>query len=269
MNEPLVSIRNLTVKYAQDDRTITAVRNVTMQMEKGRTLAVVGESGSGKSTLALALIGLLPPNETRVRADALRFDGHDLLSYSAQQWQQLRGRHIAMIFQDPFSALNPVLKIDYQLKEVTTLDHARELLAQVQLTDPNRILNSYPHQLSGGQRQRVMIAMSLARKPDLLIADEPTTALDVTVQDEIIKLLKKLQSEMKMAMLFVTHNLGLVKGMADDLAVMYGGEIVEFGDARQTLASPKHPYTQGLLRCLPTMKKSKGPLPVLNYQPNT
>ncbi len=232
-------------------------------------MALVGESGCGKSTIALAITGLLPRNESRVAGGEVLLDGQNVLTNSDAMWRSYRGKRIAMIFQDPFSSLNPVLTIGYQIEESLALDgnanknKAFELLSHVQISDPERVYNSYPHQISGGQRQRVMIAIALSRGPELLIADEPTTALDVTVQDEIIKLLKRLQIETKMSLLFVTHNLGLVKYIADSVSVMRNGKIVETGAADHVLSKPAHPYTKGLLRCMPTLKKSDGPLPTL------
>ena len=260
--------------YVQRGQRIPAVRGVSFSLARGRTLALVGESGCGKSTLALAVIGLLPPNESRIANGEIRLDGRNLLALDETAWRGVRGRRIAMIFQDPFSSLNPVMTVDEQIQEAIALEEgrgnaarARDLLAQVQLPDPDRIRRSYPHQISGGQRQRVIIAMALARKPELLIADEPTTALDVTVQDEIVKLLKNLQRDTGMALLFVTHNIGLVKGVSDEAAVMYAGQIVEHGPTPKVLSEPRHPYTQGLLRSLPTLAKTPGPLPVLEGQP--
>ncbi len=262
MSQSLLSVNNLTVDYVRDGETLTAVKKASFELNKGECLAIVGESGCGKSTIALALIGLLPKHESKVANGEIHFDGKDLLRNSERDWQQTRGKRIAMVFQDPFSSLNPVLTVGYQLREVT--GQAEEFLRTVQLNDPARILRSYPHQLSGGQRQRIMIAMALAQNPDLLIADEPTTALDVTVQDEVIKLLKSIQMSKRMAMIFVTHNLGLVKNVADNVAVMRHGVFVEMGPASKVLSAPSHPYALGLLRCMPTLKRSKGPLPTLD-----
>jgi ABC-type dipeptide/oligopeptide/nickel transport system ATPase component len=262
LGEPLLSVRNLTVDYFRSHQPLTAVKDVSFEVNKGKCLAIVGESGCGKSTIALSIIGLLPKHESRISSGEIRLDGFNLLAYGDEEWRKVRGKKIAMIFQDPFSSLNPVLTIRYQLEEIFA-GNLEELLGKVQLSDPGRILHSYPHQLSGGQRQRVMIAMALSQNPELLIADEPTTALDVTVQDEIIKLLKNLQREMGMSMIFVTHNLGLVKNIADDVAVMRAGVIVEAGPSAQVLTNPTHPYSRGLLRCMPTLKRSQGPLPTL------
>jgi ABC-type dipeptide/oligopeptide/nickel transport system ATPase component len=251
MNDGL-SVKNLTVEYVHGADVMAAVKKVSFELPAGKTVGLVGESGCGKSTLALAIMNLLPREESRIASGEIVFSGR---------------RETAMIFQDPFSSLNPVMSIEEQLVEVMTRRRAVELLEEVQLSDPERILGSYPHQLSGGQRQRVMIAMALAKNPSLLIADEPTTALDVTVQSEIMALLRKLKNSHNMSMLFVTHNIGLIKGTADELAVMYGGKIVEIGPTDQILKKPAHPYTKGLLQCIPTLKKHDGPLPVLKYAP--
>lgn len=274
MSETLLSVSKLTVNYLRDKQSTTAVKEVGFEVKRGEGLALVGESGCGKSTIALSLIGLLPRNESQVSQGEIIFDGHNILKNSEIQWQKLRGKRIAMIFQDPFSSLNPVIRVGEQIEEALSLDSSTALqantlalLSKVQIADPERIYQSYPHQLSGGQRQRIMIAIALSRQPDLLIADEPTTALDVTVQDEIMKLLKSLQKEMGMAMIFVTHNLGLVKNIADNVAVMRHGEIVENGPAATLLSQPRHPYSKGLLRCMPTLKRTKGPLPTLEETP--
>ncbi|MCB4755777.1 MAG: ABC transporter ATP-binding protein [Elusimicrobia bacterium] len=270
----IVDIHNLTVEYIHGREAVPAVRDVSLELAAGETLALVGESGCGKSTLALALMGLLPRDESRVTAGEIHLQGENLLQKPEEERRHIRGRKMAMIFQDPFSALNPVLTVGYQLQECIILNEGKpnsersaQLLRQVQIKDPERILTSYPHQVSGGQRQRVLIAMALAGHPELLIADEPTTALDVTVQDEIMKLLKGLRDNIGMSMLFITHNMALVKGMAHRLAVMYAGQIVEYGATTDILTNPKHPYTQGLLRSLPKIKPSTGPIPALSGQP--
>jgi ABC-type dipeptide/oligopeptide/nickel transport system ATPase component len=233
-----------------------AVKNASFDLKKGETLGFVGESGCGKSTIALALMGLLPKEEGKLTSGEILFDGKKLAGSPEKKWRKIRGREIAMIFQDPFSSLNPVMTIREQLLEVTSARKAAEWLAHVQLFDTERILGSYPHQLSGGQRQRIMIAMALARHPRILIADEPTTALDVTVQKEIIELLKKLQRELKMSMIFVTHNIGLIKDVADDLAVMYEGKIVELGATKSILSRPQNDYTRSLLKSIPSIKSA-------------
>jgi ABC-type dipeptide/oligopeptide/nickel transport system ATPase component len=262
VSDVLLDIKRLSVEYVSEASRHAAVRDVTLSIPAGETLALVGQSGCGKSTIALATMGLLP-SEAAVTAERLRLGDIDLLSLSAKAWPSVRGKRVAMIFQDPFSSLNPVLTIRYQLEEVLNGASSAAALSAVQLGDPDRLLASYPHQLSGGQRQRVMIAMALAQQPDLLIADEPTTALDVTIQKEIIDLLSKIQKERAMSLLFVTHNVALVQRLAHTTAVMHKGRIVEIGPTEKVLNRPEHPYTVGLLKCVPRLVKSAGPLPTL------
>ncbi len=270
----LLSIQNLTVQYIHDKQPVSAIRNVSLTLQPGESIGLVGESGCGKSTLALSLMGLLPERESRIPSGHIKFKGVDLLNLSKEEMRRIRGKNIGMIFQDPFSSLNPVMTVEEQIWEIFDLEGSSrdpniilKLLEEVQLQDAPRILSSYPHQLSGGQRQRVLIAMALARRPDILIADEPTTALDVLVQDEIVRLLVKLQKDRGMAMIFVTHNMGLIKNIAHQTAVMYAGQIVEQGKTDQILKNPQHPYTQGLLLSLPKLRPSSGPLPMLEGQP--
>ncbi len=264
MSKPLLDIEALNVDYFAHGHRTTAVRNVTLSIPFGETLALVGQSGCGKSTLAMSIMGLLPPRESRVAATKMRLADVNLLSLSVDTWPAIRGKKVAMIFQDPFSSLNPVLTVRYQLEEVLGGESAAAALTAVHIGDPQRVLASYPHQLSGGQRQRIMIAMALAQKPDLLIADEPTTALDVTIQKEIIDLLVELQKQRSMSLLFVTHNVALVQQVAHVTAVMKNGEIVEIGPTKKILNQPDHPYTVGLLKCVPRLVKSNGPLPTLS-----
>jgi microcin C transport system ATP-binding protein len=265
----LLSIRDLHVDFAQGGRVTHAVRGVSFDIARGETLALVGESGSGKSVTALSVLKLLPyPNASHPRGQIL-FDGKDLLAASEPELRGIRGNRISMIFQEPMTSLNPLHTIERQVSETLILHRglgqaaARkrviELLDQVGIPDPASRLQSFPHQLSGGQRQRVMIAMALANEPDLLIADEPTTALDVTVQAQILDLLKTLQGQMGMAMLFITHNLGIVRKMADTTCIMTQGEIVERGPTAGIFASPQHSYTRLLLAAEP-----KGPPPEAN-----
>jgi peptide/nickel transport system ATP-binding protein len=254
----------------------TAVRNVSFALAPGRTLAIVGESGSGKSLTALALMGLLPGPAAMSGTVQLRAKD-ELLSLDSyvdnQSWQSVRGREIGMIFQEPMSSLNPVMTIGKQLAESITIHQsvsgtqakriAIEWLEKVQLPDPARMYKRYPHQLSGGQKQRVMIAMAMCNSPVLLIADEPTTALDVTVQMEVIKLMKALQAQTGTAMIFITHDLALASNIADDVLVLYRGEMVEYGKARDVLHSPAHPYTQALVACKPAPGKKGKRLPIV------
>jgi microcin C transport system ATP-binding protein len=260
----LLSIRDLHVGFRQGDELTPAVRGVSLDIAKGETAALVGESGSGKSVTALSVVRLLPAN-AELRGKIL-FEGRDLLAAPDRELRAVRGDRISMIFQEPMTSLNPLHTIERQVSEVMVLHRglgrraarARvlELLEQVGIDNPAGRLEAFPHQLSGGQRQRVMIAMALANEPDLLIADEPTTALDVTVQAQILELLKRLQGQLGMAMLFITHNLGIVQRMADTTAIMTQGQIVERGPTAQIFANPQHSYTRHLLAAEP-----KGPPP--------
>nr|WP_176247612.1 ABC transporter ATP-binding protein [Mesorhizobium australicum] len=259
MATPLLSINDLQVRIRANPRA-QLLRGVSLSVGRGETLAVVGESGCGKSLTSLSVMGLLPDGLEK-HAGTIQFDGTDLPVTDNDAMRKIRGRRIGMVFQEPMAALNPVYSIGDQVAEVIheheTVSKAEamarvvELLTQVQLPDPARIVHEYPHRLSGGQRQRVVIAMALACRPDLLIADEPTTALDVTVQAQIMRLLRDLQEEMGIAILLITHNLGLVAQMADRVAVMYAGSKVEEAATRELFARPRHPYTRGLLAATP------------------
>nr|WP_193073651.1 ABC transporter ATP-binding protein [Pseudomonas sp. FME51] len=259
--QSLLDIRNLSVEIPTESSTLKAVRGVDLELKRGETLGIVGESGSGKSMTALAMMSLLPPAARRSAA-CINFDGADLMQASEHDFAvQVRGQRIGMIFQEPMTSLNPVYSIGRQLKETMTLHRkvseseaearAVYLLEKVGLPDPASRLKQYPHELSGGQRQRVMIAMALMNEPELLIADEPTTALDVTIQAQILRLLRDLQQELGMSMILITHDLGVVSRAADKIAVMYAGDIVETGTTQEVLLNPRHPYTQGLLECVP------------------
>ena len=261
--EPLLSVRDLSVAFRRGDGAppALAVKTVAFDLAKGETLALVGESGSGKSVTALSVLKLLPYPAASHPSGQILFKGRDLLTVSERELRGIRGNNITMVFQEPMSSLNPLHTIERQVGEMLILHRglsaaaarARtlELLAEVGIPQPEERLSAYPHQLSGGQRQRVMIAMALANEPDLLIADEPTTALDVTVQAQILKLLKELQARLGMAMLFITHDLGIVRKIADRVCVMQKGEIVEQGGAEETFQHPRHPYTQALLKAEP------------------
>lgn len=269
----LLLVENLRVTYDRGGVPIPAVRGASIALSPGEALGLAGESGSGKSTLAAALTRLLPERVV-VAADRLEVDGKDVLSLPPRELRSLRGGAVGMVFQDPFSALNPVLTVGDQIEEVLEFHaggRARvrvlELLGQVRLPDPPSLYRAYPHQLSGGQRQRVCLAMAIAARPKLLVADEPTTALDVTVQRDILNLLDELRRDLKMALLLVTHNVGLLVERTDRLAVMYAGEIVEVGPTREVLTAPAHPYTQGLLRSLPRLSRVERRLPALPGQP--
>ena len=253
----ILEITNLRVTFGN---TVSAVRGVSLTVNRGETHCLVGESGCGKSVTALAIMGLLARSARRT-ADALRFHDIDLARLSERGMARLRGARMAMIFQEPMTSLNPAYTIGSQMAEVLerhsrasrprALDRAAELLGRVGITAPGMRLKQYPHQLSGGLRQRVMIAMALMCEPELLIADEPTTALDVTVQAQILRLLQTLQRELGLALLLITHDLGIVGRMADRVSVMYAGEVVESAPSHALFAAPTHPYTRGLLRCIP------------------
>jgi peptide/nickel transport system ATP-binding protein len=256
----LLEVDDLVVDIATPNGTLHAVRKISFSVERGETLAIVGESGSGKSLTSLALMDLLPRRAVR-SASRLRFDGVDLLAIKEPQMRKLRGNRMAMIFQEPMTSLNPAYSIGNQLiealrchepvSEAAARDRALQLLAKVGISNAESRLRQYPHQLSGGLRQRVMIAMALMCSPDLIIADEPTTALDVTIQAQILRLLADLKQEFGMAMILISHDLGVVARVADKVAVLYAGDVVESGAARPVFTSPMHPYTRGLLSCIP------------------
>jgi len=266
---PLLQVSNLTVGFPVRDRdclaNVTAVRDVSFKIDEGESLGLVGESGSGKSVTSLAIMRLLPP--AAVVSGSIRFSGQELTTASAEEVRQLRGRSMAMIFQEPMTALNPVMRVGEQVAEAV-LAHERvskreaweravEALRTVAIPDPERRARDYPHQLSGGQRQRVMIAMAVVNRPRLLIADEPTTALDVTVQAQILELLDELRRNFGLAMLFISHDLAVVSRVADRVAVMYAGQIVETGAAQDVFRRPLHPYTRGLMNSVPTLKTDR------------
>jgi oligopeptide/dipeptide ABC transporter ATP-binding protein len=257
----LLQVEDLRTCFSTPRGVVRAVDGVSFSVDRGETLALVGESGCGKSMTALSLLQLVPEPAGYIEAGRVLLDGEDLLDLTFEEMRTVRGRRIGMIFQEPMTSLNPVFTAGQQLVEAMTVHgmapaaaraRAVELLAQVRLEDPTRVLRQYPHELSGGMRQRVMIAIALANDPDLLIADEPTTALDVTVQAQILALLADLQRERRMAVLLITHDLGIVAEMADQVAVMYAGEIVEWGPAAALYRAPQHPYTRGLFASLPS-----------------
>jgi peptide/nickel transport system ATP-binding protein len=269
----LLAIRNLKVSFIHEGKWIEAVHGIDLDVFAGRTLGLVGESGSGKSVSSLSVMRLLNEKQSRIEADSIQIEGEEIKYFTEKQMAEVRGKRIAMIFQEPMTSLNPVYKCGYQVSEII-LQHETvskteakqrviNLFKQVMLPRPEAIYNSYPHELSGGQKQRVMIAMAIACNPKLLIADEPTTALDVTVQLEILKLLRKLQTDTGMGMIFITHDLGVVAEIADDVAVMHNGEILEYGTVQQILNQPRHPYTQGLLACRPPMDVRLKRLPIV------
>tara|TARA_B100000959_G_scaffold267078_1_gene310173 strand:+ start:218 stop:1207 length:990 start_codon:yes stop_codon:yes gene_type:complete len=265
--EVLLNVENLVVSFDTDRGKITPVNGVSFQVKRGKTLAIVGESGCGKSVTSLSIMGLIPGANGKIEGGAIEYDGQDLLKFSGTQMRKLRGDKIAMIFQEPMTALNPVYTIGNQIMEVYKLhremskkeafDHALAMLEKVKIPDPKQRMREYPHQLSGGMRQRVMIAMSLACNPDVLIADEPTTALDVTIQAQVLDLMKDLQTDLGTSVIFITHDLGVVAEVADDVVVMYAGDIIERGTVFDIFKDPKHPYTQGLLDSLPKSSDTK------------
>ncbi|MAZ93532.1 MAG: ABC transporter ATP-binding protein [Lentimicrobiaceae bacterium] len=266
----LLKIENLKIEFGKSKPKIIAVENINLSLAKGKSLGVVGESGSGKSITALAIMGLLPPN-ANITQGTIEFEGVDLLSLSNYERRKFRGQKISMIFQEPMTSLNPVMRCGKQVQETIILNQkinkkeakklTVDLFEKVNLPRPKGIFNSYPHELSGGQRQRIMIAMAIANNPDILIADEPTTALDVTIQKEIISLLKDLIDEYDMGLIFISHDLGVIKEVADDVIVMYEGRVVEKGNVKKLFSSPNHPYTKGLLACRPSINTNFKRLP--------
>jgi peptide/nickel transport system ATP-binding protein len=260
--EPLLRVENLHVEFPTEDGVVKAVDGIDYELGRGRTLGIVGESGSGKTVAALSVLGLTRAQGARVQGRIL-FEGRDLLSLSEGELRGIRGNEIAMIFQDPSSALHPLYRVGAQIVEAVRAhqdvskakarERTIELLRLVGIPDPGRRVDDYPHEFSGGMRQRAMIAMALANEPKVLIADEPTTALDVTVQAQILALLERLRDELGMGVVIVTHDLGVVAEMADEIAVMYAGRIVERAATEVLLRNPEHPYTWGLLRSIPTL----------------
>lgn len=265
-DEILLSIKNLCIDFQTDNGTVRAVKNLNLDIPKGKTVGLVGESGSGKSVTSLAIMGLIPNPPGRITQGEILYKGRDLTKLSQDEMRRIRGNQISMIFQEPMTSLNPVFTIGNQIDEALMLHQglskaqARtrtlELLNEVGIPTPNQKVNDYPHQMSGGQKQRVMIAMAMACKPDLLICDEPTTALDVTIQKQVLELMFDLQRKHGMSMLFITHDLGVVADIADTVAVMYRGDLVERGDSKTVFHHPQNPYTKGLLACRPSLERN-------------
>ncbi|MCV3295672.1 ABC transporter ATP-binding protein [Oenococcus kitaharae] len=260
--KPILQVKNLSVEFHTYAGTVRAIRDVSFDLYQGQTLAIVGESGSGKSVTTHTLMGLNAGNAT-ISAGNIFYKGKDLLKFDEDEFEELRGGEIAMIFQDPMTSLDPTMKIGKQIMEVILLhdenaddklaaDRALKLMEQVGIPNASEHFDDYPHQWSGGMRQRAVIAIALAGNPDILIADEPTTALDVTIQAQILHLMKGIQSEIDSSIIFITHDLGVVAGMADKVAVMYAGKIVEYGTTQEIFYNPQHPYTWGLLDSMPT-----------------
>lgn len=265
MGERILDVNNLEINFHTYAGDVKAIRNVSFHLDKGETLAIVGESGSGKSVTTKSLMGLLA-NNAEVVGGSIIFHGEDILKKSEKQMQGIRGKDIAMIFQDPMTSLDPTMKIGRQIAEPLmkhknvekkkALAQALEILKLVGIDNAEKRINEYPHQFSGGQRQRIVIAIALVCYPEILIADEPTTALDVTIQAQILDLMKELQQKIETSIIFITHDLGVVAGMADRVAVMYAGQIIEYGSVDEIFYNPQHPYTWGLLNSMPTLSST-------------
>jgi peptide/nickel transport system ATP-binding protein len=264
--EAFLDVRDLRVHFPTDDGVVKSVDGISFKLERGKTLGIVGESGSGKSVTSLSIMGLHPPGVARISGQIF-LDGQDLVSASREEVRLLRGKRMAMIFQDPLSAMHPFYTVGHQIVEAYRVHnavskqvakkHAIEMLDRVGIPQPDRRVDAYPHQFSGGMRQRAMIAMALSCDPDLLIADEPTTALDVTVQAQILDLIRDLQREFNSAVIIITHDLGVVAELADDIQVMYAGRAAEYGTAEEIFDEPQHPYTWGLLGSMPRIDRER------------
>ncbi len=277
MSEPILSVRSLQTHFITRERAVKAVDGLSYDLHPGKTLAVVGESGSGKSVHALSILRLLPQPPAQIVGGEILFQGRDLLKMNSEEMRKIRGNRIAMIFQEPMTSLNPVIKVGEQIAEAIVLHQgfsqekawvkSVDLLRKVGIPHPEERVHDYPHQFSGGMRQRTMIAIALSCEPDVLIADEPTTALDVTIQAQILELMKDLQREYHMAIVLITHNIGVVAEMADDVVVMYAGRPVEYAPAADLFKNPKHPYTKGLLGSVPSIYERKERLTAIPGQP--
>jgi peptide/nickel transport system ATP-binding protein len=273
-DDSLIQIKNLSVEFQTDDGAVKAVKNISFSIPRGKTVGLVGESGSGKSVSSLAIMRLIPNPPGKVTSGEILLNGKDILKVPESEMRKIRGNEISMIFQEPMTSLNPVFTVGDQISETLILhkkmsrqeawDKSIDLLSQVGIPDPAERIKSYPHEMSGGQRQRVMIAMAIACEPDLLIADEPTTALDVTIQKQILDLLADLQKKYGMSILFITHDLGVIADIADEVVVMYRGDIVERNNTEAIFTKPQHPYTKGLLACRPSLEKNPRRLPVVS-----
>ncbi len=269
-----LEVENLNVSFHSRDGINEAVKGISFNLEKGKVLAIVGESGSGKSVTSMALTKLLPPKPQCQVSGLARLNGKSLLDLPEKEMRGVRGKEIAYIFQEPSTSLNPYFTVGSQIAEALKYhrddveDMGKEvihLLDQVGIRDPENRAEDYPHQMSGGMKQRVMIATALACRPNILVADEPTTALDVTIEAQIINLLRDLRRRLEMSIILITHNFGIVDGFADDIAVMFRGEIVEAGPAEKVLEHPQHPYTQALIKCIPKIGLKRECLPVVDY----
>lgn len=273
----LLEIKDLTIHYVTEDGTVHAVENMSLEVGKGETLGLVGETGAGKTTTALGIMQLVPDPPGKIISGEIIFEGEDLLKKNQQELRKVRGNKISMIFQDPMTSLNPVMTVGDQIAEVIKLHQkvnakeasikAAEMLETVGI--PGARAKDYPHQFSGGMRQRVVIAIALACNPALLIADEPTTALDVTIQAQVLELMKKLKEEFKTSMIMITHDLGIVADVCDKVAIMYAGKVVEYTDKRKLFTNPKHPYTVGLFNSIPNIEEDEDRLnPIKGLMPD-
>jgi len=271
----LLEVENLRITFSGRRGKLEAVKGISFGLGEGKIMAVVGESGSGKSVSALSLTRLLPQPPACKIEGSIRYNGQEVMQMKSKQLRKLRGKELAYIFQEPSSSLNPVFTVGTQIAEAIRMhipeaDNVRErtiaALERVGIRDPHKRVDAYPHEMSGGMQQRVMIAMALACEPRILIADEPTTALDVTIQKQIIELLQKLREETKMSILLITHNFGIVRGVADDVLVMYRGDIVERGSSHEVLGHPRHPYTKALIACIPRLGARQKRLTTINHK---
>ncbi|GAB4407807.1 MAG: ABC transporter ATP-binding protein [Anaerolineales bacterium] len=276
-NGAFLSVRDLVVEYTAEDQVIHAVNGVSFDLERGKTLGLVGETGAGKTSIAKTILRILPDPPARIRNGEVYLDGVDLLKLPEKEMRKIRGRKVSMIFQDPMTALNPIMKVGSQIAEVISLHNkvskreARERVIRMLETVgiPGDRADDYPHQFSGGMKQRVVIAMALACNPELLIADEPTTALDVTIQAQVLEMINKLKDEFQTSMIMISHNLGVVAEVCDDLAVVYAGEIVELGSKEAVFDRPTHPYTVGLFGAVPNLYDDKERLsPIIGLPPD-
>lgn len=266
----LLEIKDLEVFFKSSQGIVKAVNKANINTRDGKTTAIVGESGSGKSVTSLAIMGLLDKSSLEKISGEINFEGKNLLKSSPEELRRIRGNEISMIFQEPMTSLNPALKVGYQMSEVfrthfkmdkkTAKEKSIEMIKKVEIPRPEEVYNSYPHELSGGMRQRIMIAMALSSSPKLLIADEPTTALDVTIQKEVLELMKKLKEDMNTSIIFISHDLGVVSDIADYVNVMYAGKVVERAKAEDIFKRPLHPYTRGLIKAIPSAHKKKDEL---------
>lgn len=274
MGASLLEIRNLSIKFRTDRGSVDAVKNVSLSLKQGGSLAIVGESGSGKSVTALALTRLLPSPPAEYASGSILFKGQDVLAMKRDELRTIRGKEIAYVFQEPSTSLNPVYTVRNQIGEAIR-QHRPEIknvdaeivrwLTTVGIHDPEKRMHDYPHQLSGGMQQRVMIAMALSCNPSLLVADEPTTALDVTIQAQILAELKRLRAEFNMGLILITHNIAIIQGLCDRIAVMFRGEVVEYGDTASVLRDPQHEYTKALMSCVPRLGSKEKRLKTIDY----